>query len=134
MIKCESTKYPNGIGYCLYRVIDDDNDCGLCFDIEEKDIDNAIKVLQDAKDRAPDNVYELDLEWGEYQKKQEVLETKWWYKVKEFLEDISIQIHPFDWKLHTYTVTRPVSNKGQKIHKWCDGFTFLFVTVTWGRI
>ena len=135
MIKCESTKYPDGIGYCLYRVIGDDNDCGLCFDIEEKEIDESIKALQEAKNRDPDNIYEPDLEWEEYQKKQAILETKWYYKAKEFLKDISIQIHPFDWRFNYYMVSRPIeSSYGEKVYKVCDGICLGCLTLTWGRL
>ena len=49
--KSEKVLYPDGIGCCIWLVIDpDDEDVGLAFDFPFDDIDDLINVLQQIKE------------------------------------------------------------------------------------
>lgn len=131
MLKFDKIKYPDGIGYCIYRTLKDENDFGLCFDIEEEEIDEAILTLQKARE-AESVVYEPDLEWENHKKKIENLEKKWWYQIHQKLEDIAIQISPFDWEFRKFMTSRVIPRKDgtEYVHKLCNGFKIGPLTIT----
>ena len=49
--RAEKIKYPDGIGGCIWLVIDENDDSfGLCLDFELEDIPHMISVLEQARD------------------------------------------------------------------------------------
>ncbi len=53
-LRGDKTKYVDGIGYCIWYPFSTDDpeeeNTGLCFDISENDIDDAIDLLKRLKD------------------------------------------------------------------------------------
>jgi len=97
-----------GIGGSLWTVITncEDPNCecdecgaGLCFDFGEDNVDSIIKGLQDWKTKEH-TVYEEDKEYQEYVDKCDERESKWWYKVWDWANDLSLTIRPFGWDFY----------------------------------
>ena len=48
--RAEKVEYPDGIGGCIWQVYsDNDEECGICMDFAEEDLDDMIRVLIMAK-------------------------------------------------------------------------------------
>lgn len=78
----------------------DDDDCscsfGSCFDFNEDDVDVIIDGLKQWKEMEAVK-YEPDEDYDLWQKKQAILEKKWYYKVWDWAKDLAITVRPFDW-------------------------------------
>ena len=48
-LRAEKVEYPDGVGCCVWKILGDEEDCGMCFDFAEEDLDDMIKILQDLK-------------------------------------------------------------------------------------
>lgn len=48
-LRGNAIKYPDGVGCCVWYLMPDSEDTGLCFDLPASDIDNLIELLTDIK-------------------------------------------------------------------------------------
>jgi hypothetical protein len=138
MLKGDKIKYRDGIGCCIWQVMknkDGSEDGGLCFDFSANEIDEMITLLQDLKTREPKEFdYTESDKWDQFQKERE---SKWWYRLKTKLDDLSIQFSPFCWKFGTLWVTKKVraerKGKGELMYSVIDGINLGPLTITWWR-
>lgn len=119
------------------KVKDEEKEIPLCYDFLESNLKDVKKVI-DKMVTVPANEFIPDLEYENFKKKQEEREQKWWYKLKESIEDIGVHFTPFDWSLGIFFVTRPVptntKNKSKPpVYKLCGGFYFGPFTITWKK-
>lgn len=129
--RAEKTRYPDGVGVCLWEVMGDDEEAGLCYDFDGDALDDVIKLLQDLK-QDEEKVYEPDPEYEAWEKKQEEKRKTLWYKLHRMIEDIGIHVTPFDWRWQRHLITRPIGTKGdQQVSKLCKGIQVGPVTLTW---
>ena len=49
MITGKKIEYSDGVGCCIWEVLTENEDTGLCFDFAYEDIDNIIKLLKQLK-------------------------------------------------------------------------------------
>lgn len=138
-MKCEKTKYSDGISYCIWKPFkkdgsEEDEDCGICFDISEEDIDEAIKLLQEYRHKEP-VIYKPDPEEEEFEKKWKEKTSTWYYKFWDtYLRNISITINFFDWNFRRsfFTSRRIIpKEKEEYMHQLCTGFAFGPFIITW---
>lgn len=115
----------------------EDEESGVCFDVDDKNIDCLISILQQLKEREAD-IYIRDLEeekkMEEYYKKKETLLEK----IKDAFEDFGIHVTPFYWRKNKLFVTRPIPSGGSKlksehVYKLCSGVYIGPLGITWGR-
>ena len=129
MIKCSKIKYPDGTGYCIYRVKNSDEDSGLCFDIfGDEEADEIINILQEYRSKEPE-IYTPDTKYEEYIKKREKREKKWWHKIyTKYFENIGIQFTPFDWQFRIF----PISKKNADgLYTMTKGIYLGPICITW---
>jgi len=132
------TSYNGEIGYTIGNKWNtenaEDDDIGLCYDFKEENCQDLIDIILKMKESKADD-YIPDPEYEIFKKKREAEEKTLWWKIKDKLTDISINITPFYWKLHGLFISRPIgSGKGAKkelVFKACHGFCFGPVTITW---
>jgi hypothetical protein len=129
----EKVRYPDGVGCCIWKLLksDDEDSSGICFDFPYDERDDVLKVVL-GLEKDEEKVYEPDPDYEAFEAKRKDREKKWWWKLHKSVEDIGIQVVPFDWRFNTFLVTRPVSLKGDGYAgKWCKGFHFGPFVVTW---
>lgn len=137
-LRGDKIKYKDGVGCCIWTPFKskeesddpDKEEPGLCFDFSGSDLEDlraltGVLILAEPDEYVPDPDYEAHIE------KQKKQEKTWWYKVKEWLEDIHIGISPFEWRLTTFMVTRPTNHKRMLTFQWCKGFILGPIRVCW---
>lgn len=133
LYRAERIRYPDGVGCCFWKLFidDDDEKDGLCFDFPLEDLAD-IKAVITGLETEPDKEYVPDLEYEKFEKKRKELEKKWWWKLHDAIEDIGLQLVPFDWRMSRFFVTRPETTKNSSlVYKCCKGFHFGPIVVTW---
>jgi hypothetical protein len=136
----EKVRYPDGVGCCIWQVMEKDNEndedsAGICFDFPFEDHADVIKTVL-GLDSDVEKVYEPDLEHEKFEAERKALEEKrakeWFWQFLKAVEDVGVQIVPFDWQWNRFFITRPVSTKnGWPCGKLCKGFHFGPLVVTW---
>lgn len=129
----EKVRYPDGVGCCVWMLLkeDDEDSAGICFDFSYENIDDVMKVIL-GLEKDEEKVYEPDLEYEEHKRRQEKQRKTWWWKLHHAVEDIGVQIVPFDWSFRRFIITRPIGSKnGEMFNKWCKGFHVGPIVVTW---
>lgn len=98
-IKSEVIKYRDGIGCCIWRSFDDEDDAGLAWDFNYDELDDIIEHLQKIKETPKDLIPEYDYNTEEEKEREveEEKENKWWRICLDNLSDLTFQIRPFDW-------------------------------------
>lgn len=134
-IRGEKVKYPDGIGYAIWQLLkdskdEDDEGTGLCFDFPDYELEDILKIITEMKDAEPD-IYEHDPDYEESQRKRKETEKKWWKKLHKSVEDIGIQLTPFDWNFHRFLVSKKVPLGKEYGYQVCKGFYFGPFCVTW---
>lgn len=135
LYRAEKVRYPDGVGCTVWRLFkdsSDDHDSGLCFDWPYEDHADFLKVVN-GLDADKEEVYVPDPQYEKFKEEQERREKTWWWKLHHAVEDIGIQIVPFDWACRKFLVTRPVTmeKNSQLVYKSCKGFHFGPIVVTW---
>ena len=128
-------KYPDGVSYTLGLAWPDakeEGDAGLVFDFRGIQLED-FKAVMEALEKAEADVYVPDLEYEEHKKKMDEREKKWWVRIHRLVEDFSISLALFDWRLSPLFVTRPVNHgkNSELCFKACKGFHFGPLTITW---
>lgn len=91
-------EYENRVGCCL---VYDPDGASMCFDFvfeHIKDIESVLEQLKTAQAYKYAGSEE-EKEYKEFDRKWKERESKWYIKIYRKLEDISIQLFLFDWKL-----------------------------------
>lgn len=128
-------KYPRGVICTVSTVVEDEEkEIPLCYDFYDKHLKDVSYVVAKLCEMPADE-FVPDPDYEKFKKEQEEKESKWWYKIMEALEDIGFHFTPFDWKLRSFFVTRPVpSNRDKGLnYRLCGGFHFGPFTITWMR-
>jgi hypothetical protein len=132
--RAEKVRYPDGVGCCFWKLFKDgseDEDGGLCFDFPIEDLAD-LKVIVTLLGVEPERVYVPDPEYEKFEEKRKEAEKTWWWKLHHAIEDIGVQVVPFDWRFRRFLVTRPSTMKnGALVYKSCKGFHYGPVVVTW---
>lgn len=129
----EKIRYPDGVGCCIWKLLkkDDDDSAGICFDFPYEERDDVLKIVF-GLEADEEKVYEPDPEYEKHEAERTEREKKWWWKLYDKVDDIGLQVVPFDWRFSLFLVTRPVPFKGDGYAcKWCKGFHFGPFVVTW---
>jgi len=129
-IRGYKTKYKDGISYTLSINYSEEEDFGICLDIPEEDwedIINMITILSKAKA----DIYVEDETDKEVDRKYNEYESRWYIKLLRKIEDITLQVSPFEWRVSIFWVSRPILDRKELSYRVCKGFRFLFITVTW---
>ena len=58
-LRGDKVRFKDGVGCCIWYPMGDDEDTGMCFDIDGDDLDDAINLLIDLREAEAD-VYEED--------------------------------------------------------------------------
>ena len=111
----EKVKYEDGIGCCIWQVVDEKNpDSGLAWDFPFEDIDVIISLLQDLKSREV-KVFTLPEEEAEMLKKSQLFAQSWRGKLHRCLRHVGVVLHPFEWRLTGNTAFTLLRFKGVTI-------------------
>lgn len=133
-IRGEKIKYPDGVGYTIWQVLGEDNDeddsVGLCFDFPDDQMKDILCVTHQMEEADAD-VYVPDPDYEEFKKKQEETDKKWWKRLHNKVEDIGIQLTPFDWRFRSFLVSKKIPLGEEYGYKVCKGFYFGPFCVTW---
>jgi len=135
LYRAEKVRYPDGVGCCVWRKFkDEDSDedsAGLCFDFPGDEYEDMLKVIQGLREDE-EKVFVPDPEYEKFEKEREEREKTWWWKLHHAIEDIGIQIVPFDWRIRRFLITRPETMKNETlVYKSCKGFHVGPIVVTW---
>lgn len=131
-VKCSKTKFSDGVSYCIWFPMSDDEDCGVCLDIPEENVDDVINILKEYKKKKP-RVFKQDPKDEEFERKLEEKTSKWWYKLwSKYLENVSITVNFFDWRFSTFLASRPVVHKNQRMFRHCSGIAVGPFIINWG--
>jgi len=135
LYRAEKVRYPDGVGCCFWKLFkdatDDDEGAGLCFDFPIEDLGN-LKEIVVGLEKEPEKVYVPDPEYEKFEADRKEKEKTWWWKFLNDIEDIGIQIVPFDWDFRRFLVTRPTTMKNSElVYKSCRRFHFGPVVITW---
>ena len=129
----QKTRYPEiteksipSAVWCLLK--NDKSD--MAFDFRFEDREDVAKVIAGLETDV-EEVCVPDLEYEKYKKKLNERKKKWWYKAHKAIEDIGIQIVPFDWQCRAFLITRPISGGTETMLRKCSGFHFGPIVVTW---
>jgi len=134
-LRGEKIKYQDGVGCCIWEPMkdsEDDDDFGICFDFGDEHLEDLLKLVKKLIEVKPVE-FVPDPKEEKREEEQKELEKKWWYRVYDRLEDISLNLSPFEWKFRRLFTTRPISSgKGDMLaHKMCAGFCLGPLTITW---
>ena len=142
-LRGDKIKYKDRINCTLWKPFkhsgitdEEDEESGLSWDFSFEDIDDLLELIKKLKESEPD-IYDYKskehLDWEKFENKQKVRDEKWWYKIYQFLKDITFQFAPFDWKLTTMLVFKKSPSNKKLMYTWVSGFVFGPFTITWGR-
>lgn len=125
-------KYPGRICYTLSAYAHDDGDGGLVFDFSEEQMPFVKELLQKLDDAEPEIYPEEELKkFDEWEKENEKKEKTLRYRLYRLIEDIGIQITPFDWGFKMSMKKIIDDNKGELLYKMCDGIKIGPIMFTW---
>jgi len=135
LYRAEKTRYPDGVGCCVWKLFkdkpeDEDEGAGICFDWSYDDHADFLKVVNGLETDV-EKVYEPDPEYEKFEEKRKQKEKTWWWKFHDAIEDVGLQVVPFDWRWTFFFITRSVPHKDQRVYKMCDGFHIGPFVVTW---
>ena len=99
----QKTKHPSGV-WCILQ----NDESSMGFDFRFEDREDIAKVIAGLETDI-EEVYVPDPEYEKYEKKLNERKKKWWYRAHKSIEDIGLQIVPFDWQLRAFLITRPIS-------------------------
>lgn len=133
----DKIRYPDGVGCCIWKLLkaDDEESSGICFDFPYEDRNDVIKIVL-GLEKDEEKVYEPDPEYEKFEAERKARDEKrakeWFWQFLKAVEDVGIQIVPFDWRFSMFLITRPVAAIGGELcGKWCKGFHFGPIVVTW---
>lgn len=97
MVKYQKVRFKDST-ICTIWIPFKDSEAGHCFDFSEEELDSILEAVKSLKD-LPAEEYVEDPKYEEFLKKRTEKESKWYYKLWEFLDDFIVQIRPFNWSL-----------------------------------
>lgn len=141
----QKIQYDDGVGVCIWENWPDEEAVkvenvdfenkeveggGLCFDFSGDSLPDVLNVLQLLKGAEPDP-YVRDEKYEAFLKEKEEFENRWYYKLWDIFDDISIQIRPFEWRCKTWLISNETFCKGKVLLKIVKGFHFGPLVITW---
>ena len=137
-LRGEKVTYKDGTGCCIWTPFPKDNEkddeeaeeAGICFDFSASSLSD-LKELAETLKNAEADIFIPDPKDEEFEEMWAKKEASTWYKITEWLENISFSISPFYWRFTKLIITRPVTHGNALAKQWCHGFYFGPFTVTW---